>query len=117
MKMIFSARVELCLSLLFIAAIGTAQTVKGIYSFPDTMPSYGGTAPLVQGRNGMLYGTTTGYGRAGFVGATVFNALTGRGHSVLHSFDISETESLQAGLTLASDGNFYGVTLNGGDLG
>jgi uncharacterized repeat protein (TIGR03803 family) len=70
---------------------------------------------LVQGANGIFYGTTTGGGVNGY--GTIF-ALTPAGKlKTLHSFDFSDGAFPEAGLIQGTDGNFYGTTSNGGANG
>jgi uncharacterized repeat protein (TIGR03803 family) len=73
---------------------------------------------LVQGADGFLYGTTY-YG--GTIGeglyGTVFKISTNGAFTTLVSFDGTNGANSQAGLVLASDGNFYGTTVNGGTNG
>jgi uncharacterized repeat protein (TIGR03803 family) len=71
---------------------------------------------LVQGTDGLLYGTTTGGGSAG--GGTVFSlSLTGS-ETLLHVFGATTNPGdgflPYANLIQASDGNFYGTTYYGG---
>ncbi len=75
-------------------------------------------APLVQGNDGALYGTTGQGGAAG--NGTVFKLNTnGTGYTVLYSFTGSGGDGANpsAGLVQSSDGVFYGTTIWGGDLG
>ena len=86
-----------------------AQSVKVLTNFSGQSASlpYG---PLVQGRNGTLYGTTSGIPFA--AGAVFQLSLTG-GLAFPHTFD--DTDGSQpAGLVLSTDGNFYGVAVYGG---
>jgi uncharacterized repeat protein (TIGR03803 family) len=70
---------------------------------------------LVQGANGIFYGTTTGGGVNGY--GTIF-ALTPAGKlKTLHSFDFSDGAFPEASLIQGTDGNFYGTTSNGGANG
>ena len=86
-------------------AFGGMQA-KAIYSFQNRgdgdLPSWGG---LVEGADGALYGTTL-YG-------TVYKITTTGELTTLATF----SGSLYAGLTLAGDGNFYGLTTSGGVAG
>jgi uncharacterized repeat protein (TIGR03803 family) len=72
-------------------------------------------APLIQGRDGALYGTTYGSGndRAG----AVFRLNPdGSGYQVLHSFSLSASDGRipLAGLVEGSEGALYGTTVRGG---
>jgi uncharacterized repeat protein (TIGR03803 family) len=78
---------------------------------------YGG---LVQGADGNLYGTTFAGGTSqncqGGCG-TVFKITLSGTLTVLHSFSGGDGANPQARLLKATDGNFYGTTLNGGTHG
>jgi uncharacterized repeat protein (TIGR03803 family) len=72
---------------------------------------------MVEGRDGILYGTTTGggdYSADTFWGAgTVFKInKDGSGYAVVHRFGLNEGEGPN-GLTLGSDGSLYGTTVAG----
>jgi len=71
-------------------------------------------APVTLGRDGNLYGTTAD-GGAAFVGTVFKLTLTGE-ETVLHSFALSQGDGIEpyAGLIQASDGDFYGTTVDGG---
>jgi len=77
----------------------------------------GGT--LVQGANGNLYGTTS-YGGTNNAG-TIFEITPGGKFKSLYSFcaqsGCPDGSAPDAGLVLASDGNFYGTTNLGGSSG
>jgi uncharacterized repeat protein (TIGR03803 family) len=66
---------------------------------------------LVQGTNGNLYGTTESGGVGG--SGTVFMISPQGGFTLLHSFSFHVDGEPEAGLTLASDGNYYGATSAG----
>jgi uncharacterized repeat protein (TIGR03803 family) len=71
---------------------------------------------LVQGIDGNLYGTT--YSGTGD-GGTVFKITTGGTLTTIYTFcpngdSCSDGAEPTAGLTLATNGNFYGTTMNGG---
>ena len=77
-------------------------------------------APLVQDQNGDSYGTTQGGGQDDQ--GTVYKITAAGEMVVLHSFSRSNNGGVeggtpQTGLTLASDGNFYGTTGVGGAHG
>jgi uncharacterized repeat protein (TIGR03803 family) len=79
----------------------------------------GPNAPLIQGADGSLYGTTS-YGGPGGVG-TIFKITSSGTLTTLHIFcsesDCADGAFPSGGLILANDGNFYGVTVYGGVLG
>lgn len=68
-------------------------------------------AGLVQGTNGLLYGTAR-YGGAGGYGTVFRLAADGTEYTVLHAFpnDANDGSQPLAALLQASDGNFYGST-------
>src|SRR5579871_4964712 len=81
-----------------------------LYSF--SYSSGNGTNPLaavIQGKDGALYGTTSGYGANG--GGTVFKINTnGTGFATLYSFSGSFESGSRAALLQGSDGALYGTT-------
>jgi uncharacterized repeat protein (TIGR03803 family) len=93
---------------------GRSQTVREVFPFPSTTPSYGATVSVVQGRDAKLYGTTGGGSQSTSTPGSIFNTSTGGQSSILHDFDGTDGETPQAGLTLAEDGNYYGTTTGGG---
>ena len=83
-------------------------TVLHSFSGPDgALPS----APLVQGKDGNFYGTTSAGGNG--VG-TIFKMDSSGTVTVLHSFYGADGLTPLAGLTQGSDGNFYGTASSGG---
>jgi uncharacterized repeat protein (TIGR03803 family) len=74
-------------------------------------------AGLIQGSDGMLYGTTANGGPVDR--GTVFKvAPDGSGFTVLHSFTGSKASAHPyAGLIQGSHGSFFGTTANGGPVG
>jgi len=98
-----------------VAASSAATTFTSLASFNGTngeSPSY---APLVQGPNGNLYGTTYAGGANGY--GTVFQISTAGALSTLHSFANTDGANPCAGVILATDGNLYGTTSAGGANG
>jgi uncharacterized repeat protein (TIGR03803 family) len=96
--------------------ITPAGKLATLYSFcsqancTDGSEPYGG---LVLGRDGNFYGTTSMGGTDGISG-TIFE-ITLRGvFTTLHSFDGTDGAASRAPMILGSDGNFYGITQNGG---
>lgn len=91
-----------------------AGTATILYDFDTTHGSFP-AGSLIQGNNGSLYGTTQGGGA--YNNGVLFKLTTER-ITVLHNFGDPNypndgTQPL-AGLLLATDGNFYGVTVSGG---
>jgi uncharacterized repeat protein (TIGR03803 family) len=108
------------LLLLCIAMVGVspAQTFTPLVSF-NGIDGGDPAAPLVQGLDGSLYGTTstgTTSGGIGF-GGTLFRTTTSGALTTLYSFCLQSTcadGSGPTGLVQIADGSFYGTTLGGG---
>ena len=103
------------------ADCGTVYRVTAGGSF-KTLYNFDGThgcqplAPLVLGNDGNFYGTTlvlTG-GNNPNLGA-IFKVTPAGAITLLHSFDGTHGAGPYAPLIQASDGNFYGTTVNGGN--
>ena len=98
---------------------GLAQTLTTLANFTGTNGANPYFAPLVQGRDGNLYGTTSAGGahRHG----TVFKVTPTGTLTTLYSFcaqsRCADGSAPFAGLLLGSDGNFYGTTESGGANG
>jgi uncharacterized repeat protein (TIGR03803 family) len=95
------------------AAISPAQTFTNLATFDKT----NGTDPignLIQGLDGNLYGTAEGIGFGAPVVSSVFQVTPA---GVLTTFSGVGKLGLEpdAGLVLATNGNFYGTTYWGGD--
>jgi uncharacterized repeat protein (TIGR03803 family) len=93
-----------------------AQTFTTLHSFANT----NGASPwaaLVQGTNGDFYGATAYGGNTACSGGcgTVFKITPSGRLTTLHSFDGTDGASPIAGLVLATNGNFYGTTADGGN--
>lgn len=87
-----------------------------LYNFGSTAnDGYRPSGPLMQGRDGALYGLTSNGGDYGG-GGTVFKITLGGVYTVLHSFGGTPDDGVVpvGGLIQATDGNFYGVTASGG---
>jgi len=67
---------------------------------------------LAQGRDGNLYGTTDGGGKAGM--GTVFMMTPSGVVTTIHNFSGLDGQNPDGGLVLGTDGNFYGTTRFGG---
>jgi len=75
--------------------------------------SYRPDSPLIQGKDGALYGTTANGGTYG--GGTIFRITLGGVRTILYSFGASPTDGVVPnGVIQADDGNFYGTTASGG---
>jgi uncharacterized repeat protein (TIGR03803 family) len=90
------------------------QTITVLQSFPGQNGNgEGPQAPVAQGRDGELYGTTLN----GLDGS-IFKVSTSRLFQQLYSFGSFNGGCCPvAGMTLASDGNFYGTAQLGGSIG
>jgi len=123
-----SLRAALMLVLLVAAtaAASPAQTFKTLYNFCSK--SSGGVCldganpnpiSLVQGANGDLYGTTNNGGTNVF--GTIFKVTTAGKLTTLYNFSLCTQPCTDGfdlgGLVLATDGNLYGVTAQGGAYG
>lgn len=101
------------------AAVTSAQTVTTLAIF-DITNGADPFAGLVQGADGDFYGTTA-------IGGSSVNCTNGCGTiykitsagtlTTLHSFDGTDGSSMESGLVLAADGNFYGTAYAGGTMG
>jgi uncharacterized repeat protein (TIGR03803 family) len=94
-------------------AIGSsAQTFGTLVSF-DGKDGNNPDAGLVQGTDGNFYGTTFQGGASNYYGE-IFKVTPKGTLTVLHSFEGTDGAFPYAGLTLGTDGNFYGTTSAGG---
>jgi uncharacterized repeat protein (TIGR03803 family) len=94
------------------ASVGVtqAQNVTLVYSFSNLGSSANPIHVIpAQGRDAKLYGTTEGTDFG-----SIFRVKTTGAGTTLYTLDGTEGIGPVAGLTLASDGNFYGTTLSGG---
>jgi uncharacterized repeat protein (TIGR03803 family) len=102
-----------------ITASGTLTT---LYSFCVTGCADGRSpyAGLVQARDGDFYGTTA-YGGYGSSGGTIFKITPSGTLTLLYSFcaqvACADGQSPFAALVQATNGDFYGTTMNGGNGG
>ena len=98
-----------------------AQTVSVVYNYAsqanDPIQPYA-AGILAQGRDGNLYSTTSGGGSTSFYGAAYKVSPAGV-LSVVYNFGLvgGEGYSPDSGLTLGTDGNFYGAAFTGGSVG
>src|ERR1700730_5554734 len=113
-RTLFHSRFLLCFLAIAISATeAQAQTCTDLFDFDGTSHGCCSTFPrvLAQGR-GNLYCTAL-QGGANGRGVIFKSTLTGT-VTVLHNFNVADGFNLQGGLSLATDGKFYGVTLVGG---
>lgn len=94
-------------------------TLTTLYSFSGSPDGELPIAALIQGTNGKLYGTT--YQGGAFENGIVFEVTPSGNESVLYNF-CSQPNCVdgawpEAALIQASNGNFYGTTLQGGNIG
>jgi uncharacterized repeat protein (TIGR03803 family) len=101
------------LFLLTTVSLMSAQTYSTVLNFNGTNGANPLYVSFVQGRDGRLYGTTYSGGANG-LGAVIRINLTTKNSIVLHSFNGTDGSNPGAGLTLGTDGNYYGTTVMGG---
>jgi len=96
--------------------VTAAGKFKTLYNFDGT---YGcqPLAPLVLGNDGNFYGTTLGLTGGNPNLGGIFKITPAGAITLLHSFDDTHGAGPYAPLMQASDGNFYGATVNGGQYG
>ena len=91
-------------------------TFFSLYSFTGGLDGSRPTSALTFGADGQLYGTTSTGGVAGY--GTAFRISAAGDFATLAQFTGGALGITPSGpLTLASDGNFYGVTMYGGGAG
>jgi uncharacterized repeat protein (TIGR03803 family) len=92
-----------------------AQTLMTLVDFVGPNGANPLFAPLAQGTDGNLYGTTQAGGAHGQ--GTVFKITPAGALTTIHSFcgqSCGDGAAPFAGLVLGNDGNFYGTTEGGG---
>jgi uncharacterized repeat protein (TIGR03803 family) len=105
-----------CGTVFKITPSGTLTTLHSFDSTDGANPEAG----LVQATDGNFYGTTAaggGSGNCAYGCGTVFKITPGGTLTTLHSFSGADGANPEAGLVQATDGNFYGTTLEGGAYG
>ena len=93
--------------------VGFDGTFTTVYKFGGITDSATPFAPVTQGLDGNFYGTTYGNLLFGTDGS-VFEVTPAGALTTLYSFDgASDGSNPESGLTLLSDGTFYGTTSGG----
>lgn len=110
----FLSSMLLSVAIIFvITSSSPAQTFTSLYSFTGSYDSgRPGNVTLVQGRDGLLYGTNIGHGNSNGMAFSISSAGT---ESQFYSFGRDGMNP--SGLILATNGNFYGTTVGGGVQG
>jgi uncharacterized repeat protein (TIGR03803 family) len=98
--------------------ISPSGAFTNIYSFKGEADGADPLAPLVQGTDGELYGTTYSGGNTslndGYGYGAIFKITTGGAITPLYGFtDGSDGESPYSGLVQGIDGSFYGTAIHG----
>ncbi len=108
--------VSVCgLFLLWAAIASQAQTFTVLHSFDGTDGSALEIAPLVQGTDGYLFGTTEGGGA--HTDGTVFAITTGGTVTTVTSFNGTDGANPFTGVVQSAAGGLYGATNFGGSNG
>jgi uncharacterized repeat protein (TIGR03803 family) len=89
--------------------IDSTSAVATIHTFDPYAEGAVPEAPLVQGADGFLYGTTSS-GENAFQYGTLYRVDTTGTFTVLHAFEGSDGENPRTPLTQGADGNLYGTT-------
>ena len=96
---------------------GTLTTLYSFCSQSNCADGYISQGALVQATDGNFYGTTV-YGGANCVPdggcGTIFKITPGGALTTLHSFDVTDGENPETGLTQDTNGKFYGTMQAGG---
>ena len=96
--------------------ISTNGALTSLYSFTGRADGAYPEGSLAQGRDGNLYGTTSGGAPPGGPGA-IFKIGADGVLTTVYSFGGVDGAAPQAGLVQGSDGNLYGTTYGGGGIG
>jgi uncharacterized repeat protein (TIGR03803 family) len=90
---------------------GTLTTLHSFCTLTGCADGSGPFSPVIQGRDGNLYGTTYSGGTTGW--GTLFKITLGGTFSVVYTFDAAHGEAPN-GVIQGSDGNFYLTAYQGG---
>jgi uncharacterized repeat protein (TIGR03803 family) len=99
-------------------AIFRRDPVTGLFAIRYRFNGPDGSRPtgrLIQGTDGLIYGTTTEGGAYGF--GTVFSLDSADTLTTLHHFSDSDGREPNAGVIQGLDGRLYGTTTSGGAFG
>jgi uncharacterized repeat protein (TIGR03803 family) len=89
-------------------------TVTTLFDFNSSFTNgFNPRSGLIRGNDGDYYGTTTS-GGTGFIHGTIFKMTTNGILTTVLKFEGTNGSFPRAGLTLGTDGNFYGTTERGG---
>jgi uncharacterized repeat protein (TIGR03803 family) len=100
--------------LLLFPGLAFGQAVNEVFAFSNANSS--ATPEFVrpvQGHDGAIYGTTSGVSST-ITDGSIFRIALGGKFTALHNFSGADGEFPYAGLTLGTDGNYYGTTVAGG---
>ena len=95
-----------------LSVAGLGQNVKAVFAYPSTEARP--IATPTQSRDGSLITTASGNGLTTTNGAVLKTSVSTQGSRVLHTFDGTNGGVPLSGIILATDGNYYGTTSNGG---
>ncbi len=108
------AALAIMVTLLIVTSTSSAQVTNLVYSFKGGNSAYPGDVTPTQGRDARLYGTTSGV--PGMNGS-VFRVATSGSPSPPIVLNGGNGSAPQSGLTLATDGYYYGTASAGGNSG
>jgi uncharacterized repeat protein (TIGR03803 family) len=100
----------------FLPHEASAQTYKVLYNFASGGGSLGNGGPLIQGLDGNIWGGGTGEGTYGD-GGSIFKMTPAGKYTPVYTFcSLANCADGQGpgGLILGRDGNYYGITTEGG---
>src|SRR6266849_1274274 len=92
-----------------VAVPAQAQTPTLLYTFMQTTDACAPRGNIVQGRDGNMYGGGASCGAGGSGGGAIYKISPAGAESVFFNFPPQWSNCGGAGLTLGSDGNFYGA--------
>ena len=106
--------VVLTLAFALTGATLQAQTYTVLHNFAGTdgcCANY--PSMMAQGEDGNIYGATTSGGTSGY--GVIFKMTPAGTLTDLHSFNFTDGDGPQGGISLGLDGNFYGTTYQGAE--